>query len=144
MIQHTPEPWKYEGEDDGDFVVWGASPNDDFIGNVGARIKEMMVIIDLDLANARRIVACVNACSGITTEQLNSIGSGGINSLISSGADAVRLLEKEKTKNEVLMDALKIAQSALAHCKADIGYSHQQIMAAIAINDAMTKCEDKS
>lgn len=62
---HTPEPWKYSGEEDGDFVVWGPAPDDSFIGNVGSNFKQVGVIVDLDRDNARRVVACVNAFEGI-------------------------------------------------------------------------------
>lgn len=40
-----------------------------------------------------------------------------------------------------LLAALEIAIDVLAHCKADIGYSKMQTMAAIAINDAIAKAK---
>lgn len=68
---HTPEPWQasYEGNDEwvviSDGKKWKSvaetRANREGAGEVSAEEAK---------ANARRIVACVNACAGIPTDQL--------------------------------------------------------------------------
>jgi len=124
MIKHTPEPWKYDGDDDGDVVVWGASPNDDFIGNVGVPIKQMGVIIDLDLANARRIVACVNACAGVHDNYLSAVTEEG------GAAKFFEEREQFKSQRDELLEALKYHQDQTRPIQQSI--------------DVIAKCEAKS
>lgn len=78
MSEHTKEPWRLRGYDIDDdvtgdsfiydgygdlvcIVQWAPDPQD----NAEAK------------ANARRIVACVNACAGMPTEELEIIGDAG-------------------------------------------------------------------
>ena len=58
--QHTPEPWRTDAK--------GGFPQDvhDADDNLVAACSEA----NFGDANARRIVVCVNACAGITTENL--------------------------------------------------------------------------
>lgn len=63
---HTPEPWLVWGDAQG-FARVGPSPN----YTVAACMHTPGV--DSYAANARRIVACVNACEGMSTESLESI-----------------------------------------------------------------------
>lgn len=68
MSNHAPEPWKYtEDNDYGDAYEKIVDANGDVVANnVGyyphAVTKE----------NQRRIVACVNACTGVPTEKLET------------------------------------------------------------------------
>lgn len=77
MSEHTPEPWYLEENDN---VLTGADggpvlfhlPSGSPVPKFKARRRPVRV------ANMRRIVACVNACKGIPTEDLNGMGVGGI------------------------------------------------------------------
>lgn len=97
-IEHTPEPWI-------SLEVKGLSWEHDFIA-IGAddyAIARLLlplyrnknvdgsddVISQRQWANARRIVACVNACKGIATEALEAEGIGSMKPL---AEDYVRLL----------------------------------------------------
>lgn len=95
--KHTPEPW-------------GVSPGDlIFVSKVGSRgyIAKMMTldaprdrkglpkdISDEMCANARRIVACVNACRGLPTDELEQKG------LVA--AVGTQLLEADQLRDELL------------------------------------------
>jgi len=65
-MRHTPEPWESAGRvirsfhDEG--VITARIP-DEKLAPIGASLWE---------ANARRIVACVNKCAGLSTEALES------------------------------------------------------------------------
>ena len=59
--KHTPEQW-YASEEGGIWIVMAADENG------GYTLADMCC--DDQKANARRIVACVNACAGISTENL--------------------------------------------------------------------------
>lgn len=79
-MEHTKEPWEFVESDDNlasaDIVedcISGSIKGDDWYiariwGDNGA-----------GLANARRIVACVNACIGIPTEDLERFGLAALN-----------------------------------------------------------------
>lgn len=66
MTQHTKEPWRIEP----------ATKKDNWriIGANGQVISTFSG--NMDMENARRIVACVNACAGITVEMLEAMPSG--------------------------------------------------------------------
>ncbi|MBU0752380.1 MAG: hypothetical protein KJ787_13990 [Gammaproteobacteria bacterium] len=64
-MSHTKEPWKFVGEE---------NPLDhemDFFITDAAGINQVCRV-DLSEHNARRIVACVNACRGIPNEHLEA------------------------------------------------------------------------
>lgn len=67
MMKHTKEPWvaekTFQGRD---------SSISDRRGNTIAIAYQNKNIDGDDLANAKRIVACVNACEGITNEALEA------------------------------------------------------------------------
>lgn len=65
---HTPEPWTYKEDCDsrGNYVGFG--PRNNFVGETHISVNNLGTV--QALANAHRIVACVNACKGIPTEDL--------------------------------------------------------------------------
>ena len=65
-MSHTPEPWIFF-KDRSNRVVVGPSTN------YTAAICSITPEIDCCEANARRIVACVNACAGFNTGQLENV-----------------------------------------------------------------------
>ena len=65
-MNHTPEPWEVDRESESLERV-GVSSGDKLVCQC-ARWG-----LDEDLANAERIVACVNACAGLTDEQVARI-----------------------------------------------------------------------
>lgn len=72
MIGHTKEPWHVEineAEDANFCDRWPTihSVDSEIIGTEG-----LFTDIETDKANARRIVACINACAGLSTEMLES------------------------------------------------------------------------
>ena len=69
MGEHTPEPWSFNG--------WMLKANENDILLVGVRIPMTHGQgQDTARANARRIVACVNACRGIETGVLEEAELG--------------------------------------------------------------------
>lgn len=103
MEQHTPTPWKVSEKD------WYV------ISNCG-HICEMMGPFgyEVNKANARRIVACVNACEGIETEALETMPSGKIARLKKERDEVIidkmaLMMERDnlKVKNARLLEALK-------------------------------------
>ncbi len=88
---HTPEPWR----------IGTPPPNgEQTIGNE----KGLMVAVATTghgvsaEANARRIVACVNACAGISTEALESEGSA----VMGWNRTASKLIRATKQREELL------------------------------------------
>lgn len=69
MSEHTKEPWM-AWKDGSDRILFGPSTN----YTAGQCFPQE---VDSCEANARRIVACVNACAGISTEDLEIITYGG-------------------------------------------------------------------
>ena len=90
--QHTPEPWAFGEDNDGWYVE---KDRDQFV-------------YGLTEANARRIVACVNACAGISTE---SMEVGGVGSILSLGLEEQRRGDVAEQQRDALLAALEdIAQ----------------------------------
>jgi len=73
--EHTPEPWSF---DDG--VLWGDE------GNKVVSRNDWWI----DRDDARRIVACVNACAGMTTQDLEAIDPGGLHRVFQRYLDIVQ------------------------------------------------------
>lgn len=68
-MSHTPEPW-HAG--DNSTIIYA---NDGF-AVANATVFHGRSEPDTSVANARRIVACVNACAGIPTERLEAMHRG--------------------------------------------------------------------
>lgn len=66
MSRHTPEPWRYVKDKDGGNTAFLIENADGIMWNIAGTFSTF----DDDEANARRIVACVNACAGLSTELL--------------------------------------------------------------------------
>lgn len=72
-MSHTKEPWSIND--------WPQPDTSIAIGAVGTPLIARVILRDVSIngqkANAARIVACVNACAGIATEELEWIASTG-------------------------------------------------------------------
>lgn len=69
MSEHTKEPWVYDNSDNHSTMFY----SDDATGSIIGECAKYMFAprpIEERKANARRIVACVNALEGLTTEQI--------------------------------------------------------------------------
>lgn len=71
QAKHTPEPWHTEGESPYHIAIVYHQPGKKF--KVVARTPDGTT--KENKANARRIVACVNACAGIDTETMERFAS---------------------------------------------------------------------
>jgi len=103
--KHTPEPWRVEiGEQPESIALLCTSG-----------LAHFEIVSDSQLgdihADARRIVACVNACAGMTTEQLDNICmiSGSI--LGRFGELMYYLGQFEKQRDELLAVAEEVRRS---------------------------------
>lgn len=67
-MEHTPTPWYCDGD--------GVYSNEDCEGAPLAHVMSMGYDKDFRNIDARRIVACINACAGLDTEQLEQFGLG--------------------------------------------------------------------
>ena len=70
VVQHTTEPWVVEKAHDIDAIAW--------VGQFAVLPQDhtTRVVRGNTEGDARRIVACVNACAGIDTESLEADGYG--------------------------------------------------------------------
>ena len=99
-MSHTKEPWAYHTR-----------------GNYGAGEEADLSVEKLDSArgylgldDARRIVACVNTCAGISTESLEQ---GGVGSILSLGLSELKRGDvAEKQRDELLAAAEAIEINA--------------------------------
>lgn len=75
--KHTPEPWAMSTKVDGNW--WHISAGNQAIAAVHAASKKRNEpYASMFEANARRIVACVNACAGWETIQLEAMELGSL------------------------------------------------------------------
>ena len=98
--QHTPGPWVDDG-----YAHIGAV-NDQLNGGYLIALCEGPD----RAANARRIVACVNACAGIPTESLEQLSQNGSLKVLA------RNIELEKQRDELLA-ALEKQFADAKHCQ---------------------------
>lgn len=66
MSEHTKEPWHTGKNHNAERFIYGED---------GWAIAECVQTKDKMFANASRIVACVNACAGIETDELVKFGA---------------------------------------------------------------------
>ena len=101
-MSHTKEPWSFSPAENG--LEWGVEA-----GKWGVAICADAPGDGTSEANARRIVACVNACAGIPTDDLERCPSGGLFHLADMANEVV------KQRDELLAalnDAVQIAKVA--------------------------------
>lgn len=102
-MSHTREPWKYQK---GFLTIYSLSGGDIGISTAIAKVSSHQLEgNDSAEENARRIVACVNACAGVSTETLEKFGGRAITA--EGQRDTYRDLCAE------LLDDLKSAQAML-------------------------------
>ncbi len=110
MSKHTSEPW---------ILVEGGACEKEMLITTEDRhetcvipIAEMDVIFDGEFgdeqsANARRIVACVNACEGIDTETLE-LFDGAARQAVSDLAGDVSVVHEARKRRDELLSALEL------------------------------------
>lgn len=75
MTMHTKEPWEVYERFRGDGLSVQARVDIDQGTHVTQTVAEIGSALPVNKANARRIVACVNALEGIPTEFLEAVHS---------------------------------------------------------------------
>lgn len=107
MDKHTKEPWRV-GDRIKSGVLKGEIVIEDQYGECIAHVYEGG---SDDEGDARRIVACVNACAGYTTELLEQEGQGCMDKMIRHALGAVETLEQQRDE---LLSALRITRGNVA------------------------------
>lgn len=69
--EHTPEPWVYSEDCDSRGHYVGFGPVNKFVGETHISVNNFCTV--QAKTNARRIVACVNACQGLDTRFLENL-----------------------------------------------------------------------
>lgn len=89
-MNHTPTPWRVSVTT----LICQALPDNNVGPDIAQACTAWPMKYETAEGNAARIVACVNACEGISTEALSSFGVGGVlafqNSLGTANADLGR------------------------------------------------------
>lgn len=96
QVKHTAEPWHLGN---GFLAIY-----DQYGWGVAGLTKHPHQVLGERTANARRIVACVNACRGLSTDELEKHG------LVS--AVGTELIELEKQRDQ-LLTALEVASGKM-------------------------------
>lgn len=110
MSEHTPEPWSYCEDNDGWCLENGCEQH-------GYALSE---------ANARRIVACVNICAGVSIEMLEASTHGCVGAILNETIKASRYRDEllaalkgfvAAYDSETHEKACDVALSAIAKCE---------------------------
>lgn len=119
MVEHTKEPWLLDGESRHEKTgallgVYFKHPDG---GRVGMVFSNCLADDDTCKENARRIVACVNACAGIPTYQLFGVSDAPIN--------LGEIIDHIRGQRDELLAALKrvVALSDRKHDAWDIAHA---------------------
>ena len=108
--KHTPEPWEFGYGQTREFgMCLGIGLNSAPDWHVVAVVSPADSVNHADEANARRIVACVNACAGVDTECLEVAPIGIFASKYGSPGYIDQL---EKQRDELLAAMIHIQQVA--------------------------------
>ena len=108
--KHTPEPWEFGYGQTREFgMCLGIGLNSAPDWHVVAVVSPADSVNHADEANARRIVACVNACAGCATEVLETAPVGFFNSTYGHP----KYLEEITNQRDELLAALERCRFAL-------------------------------
>ena len=125
MSNHTPEPWRVgrPGTVVSDTPVPGMGGSDAVEYYGGHLIGESIIE-----ANARRIVACVNACRGLSTGELEQHG------LVSAVGTELAALEDQR--DELLLDMQDVLDMLINELHADTAANQAEDMLRLSIGTA--------
>lgn len=109
MNDHTKEPWKIVDRGEDGCVDIDATP-DDIPGWQG----DVSVALSIGKCNATRIIECVNACAGISNDQLQNINliSGNLSGRISEQRAYLDGVELEKAQLLHMLGASDLESAA--------------------------------
>jgi hypothetical protein len=93
-MSHSPEPWNATNEETSDYIKFLGikdSQGETVLGSiVGVYESQDPGVSD---ENVRRIVACVNACKGFTTEQLEAAAKGEALCIIGNSKELCEIIQ---------------------------------------------------
>lgn len=143
MKTHTETPWKvvYRNDEDEDEADIDASPT-----NIPGWNCDVTILYGISAVNARRIVACVNACEGISNDVLNNI-------CLVSGSLAGRFAELRESANKkdevnaklasALQDLLDVTdEPPYRNCSCHISQPCNDCVDFSAVREARTEARD--
>lgn len=129
-MKHTPEPWEIIGKFS-DKIYHAKSDTVIAQSWYPGAAGQSPSPIDTMVANAHRIVACVNACAGIETETLESIADTKSPSPLAAALTLCYQRDQYKAQQDKLLAALKVARRWIVEdCHPD-GWSISRIDEAI-------------
>ena len=129
--KHTPEPWiaVQGGCLDPDVIITTQQRLDESLGEIcGMDVEFTGKHGDEQKANARRIVACINACAGIPTYQLSGVDNEPVNLGF--------MIDRLRTDAEILSERRKYWKKKFLARSSEWGRVKKQrddLLAAIAI-----------
>ncbi len=138
---HTTEPWNLYGPFEDGYVGVSSGETQPGKRRMLARTDSPNVHGDLSQterdANARRIVACVNACQGIETESLEKGANGWLAKVIVLGGDATAAADAcgallIETISHIYGDAVRLEEQSAFQDSADAIRLAHKIEAVIA------------
>lgn len=116
-MSHTKEPWKVVNRGDEQCSDIDAKGPEGWGGDV-------TIAMNIGNDTARRIVACVNACAGISTDRLEDLGKPLMNYLFGADEHAANLV---KQRDELLAALETVNESAVCFAKNEYSISADAI-----------------
>lgn len=107
MNQHTPEPWVIDGQ------CAAAAESD----QVNSGYYTAICKGPDGEANSRRIVACVNACEGISTEDLEAVPRLGLLNLSQFSSDLIAQRDHAEAQVRHFQERLAVFQAQFSMAK---------------------------
>lgn len=131
MSEHTKGPWSFCADEACPDIVWISAPGE----------TEIAMIPDGRIGDARRIVACVNACAGIDTDFLERTHAEGYESGFRKHIEC----EQQRDK---LLSAVKLARPLIQKDRDTMDLRSKGVRqydkALVAIDAAVAKVEAQS
>lgn len=121
-MSHTKEPWRVSSTP-GTYKASIWNEQGQMIADLG---KTKSISLTGARENARRIVACVNACAGIGTEVLEGGGQG---SILALGLEEQKRGDvAERQRDDLLDELLRVKEICLREC--GIGIVNENVIAS--------------
>lgn len=123
MSEHSKEPWEIYCPEPYDMIIHSENHR---VCKVWLDDSPLTDFNTLQCANARRIVACVNACAGVSTEALEKQGGNAIHAM---------------AQRDELLEALKELEKRAGYMAHQCGYFQDEVPELLAARTVIAKTE---
>lgn len=138
MSEHTKEPWHSDNRGGRVTIITHPQFLSDGTPDINGSCAIAQCFGPDAVENSRRIVACVNACAGIPTDQIQKdIDVGGYEDIVKCHQAHIEMVEKQRDKLLAASKSLRKAFGGAYH----VPHSNEEAAALMGIDEAIAEVE---